>query len=298
MDSVNAASAASPVNKSSLTARVISAVVLLPVIAGLVWWSVWSVAVAVFAATVVGLLELYGAFAAGGYQPRAGVGLGVAIGLVLAVLLGPQIGFDLLPLVLTLAVLASLIVELPRHSHEGALPAWALTLAGALYIGWLLSHFILLRRLTTPLDPSVFTPLGIEAGAAWVYMVLAITFIQDTAAYFVGRRWGRRKMAPALSPKKTWEGAAGGLVGAIVASLICIRLLGLPISLGAGVLLGIVGGVVGPLGDLAESLIKRQVGLKDAGNIIPGHGGILDRADSLLFTAPALFYLIRLFARV
>src|SRR6185436_8857704 len=108
--------------------------------------------------------------------------------------------------------------------------------------------------------------------------------------------WGRHKMAPTLSPKKTWEGAAGGLIGAVVASLVCIPLLGLPLGPGAGLVLGIVGGVVGPLGDLAESLIKRQVGLKDAGNLIPGHGGILDRADSLLFTIPILYYLIRLFA--
>ncbi|HEY3232626.1 MAG TPA: phosphatidate cytidylyltransferase, partial [Roseiflexaceae bacterium] len=105
----------------------------------------------------------------------------------------------------------------------------------------------------------------------------------------------RRQMAPLLSPKKTWEGAVGGLVGSVTASLVCIPLLGLPLTLGAGVVIGLVGGVVGPLGDLAESLIKRQVGLKDAGSIIPGHGGVLDRADSLLFTAPTLFYLITLF---
>ncbi len=293
MDNANAASAASPVNKSSLTSRVISAFVLLPVIAVLVWWSVWSVAVAVVVATVISLRELYGAFAAGHYQPRVGLGLCVALALVFSV--EPFVAINLLELVLTGSILVSMIVELPRHDHEGALPAWALTLAGAIYIGWLLSHFILLRGLRTPLSSSIFTPLGIQPGAAWVYMVLAITFIQDTAAYFVGRSMGRRQMAPLLSPKKTWEGAVGGLVGSVTASLVCIPLLGLPLTLGAGVVIGLVGGVVGPLGDLAESLIKRQVGLKDAGSIIPGHGGVLDRADSLLFTAPTLFYLITLF---
>jgi phosphatidate cytidylyltransferase len=298
MDSANAASAVSPANNSSLTSRVISALVLLPVIAALVWWSVWPVVVAVAAATVIGLLELYGAFAAGGYRPRTGLGLSIGLALVLAVALQPIVSFDLLPLALTGAILASLIAELLRPGHESALPDWALTLAGAFYVGWLLSHFILLRELTKPLMAAPLSPLGIEPGAAWVYLTLAITFLQDTIAYFVGRSLGRHKLAPTLSPKKTWEGAAGGMAGAIIGSLAGILLLGLPINIGAGVLLGVVGGVVGPLGDLAESLIKRQVGLKDAGSIIPGHGGVLDRADSLLFTAPALYYLIRLFTGV
>ncbi len=295
MDSANAASAASPANKSSLASRVISALVLLPVIALLVWWSVWPVVVGVAVATVIGLLELYGAFAAGGYRARTGLGIGIGLALVLSVGLQPLISFELLPLALTGAILVGLTAELLRPGQEGTLPRWALTLAGALYVGWLLSHFILLRELTKPLLPAPLSPLDIEPGAAWVYFTLAITFLQDTTAYFVGRSLGRHKLAPALSPKKTWEGAAGGMVGAVAGSLAGMYLLGLPIGLVAAVLLGIVGGIVGPLGDLAESMIKRQVGLKDAGNIIPGHGGVLDRADSLMFTAPALYYLIRFF---
>ncbi|HET9224271.1 MAG TPA: phosphatidate cytidylyltransferase [Roseiflexaceae bacterium] len=296
MDNANAASAVSPTNKSSLASRVLSALVLLPVIALLVWWSIWPVVVAVVAATFIGLLELYSAFTAGGYRPHTALGIGIGLAVVLAVALRLVISYDLLPLVLTLAIMVSLIAALFRRNQEGALPAWALTVAGALYIGWLLSHFIMLRALDKPLLPAPLTPLRIEPGAAWVYLTLAITFLQDTTAYFVGRSLGRHKLAPTLSPKKTWEGAAGGMIGAIVGSLACVLLLGLPISLGAGVVLGVVGGIVGPLGDLAESLIKRQVGLKDAGQIIPGHGGVLDRADSLLFTAPALYYLILLFA--
>jgi phosphatidate cytidylyltransferase len=297
MDSANAASAVSPANKTSLASRVVSALVLLPVIVALVWWSVWSVAAAVIAAAIICLIELYGAFAAGGYRPRTSLGLGVALALVLSAALRPIVAFDLLPLALTASILASLIAELLRKDTEAALPSWALSLAGALYIGWLLSHFMLLRQLDTPLNAAPLAPLRIESGAAWVYLTLAITFLQDTAAYFVGRGLGRHKLAPRLSPKKTWEGAIGGMAGAVGGSLLGILLLGLPISLGAGAVLGIVGGVVGPLGDLAESLIKRQVGLKDAGRIIPGHGGVLDRADSLLFTAPTLYYLILLFTR-
>ncbi len=194
--------------------------------------------------------------------------------------------------------MASLIAELPRHDHDGALPAWALTFSGALYIAWLLSHFVLLRALQIPLNPAPALRARDRVGRRLGHiLVLAITFLQDTAAYFVGRSLGKHKLAPVLSPKKTVEGAIGGLVGAVAASLICIPLLGLPLSIVSGVVIGIIGGIAGPLGDLAESLIKRQVGLKDIGKIIPGHGGVLDRADSLLFTAPVLYYLILLFAQ-
>jgi len=299
MDSANAASAASPRNKSSLGQRVASAAVLLPIVAGVVWWSVWSVAAVVALASVIGLIELCGALRQGGYRPRLWVGLASGLLVLGAIALRPLLGFDALLLALTLAVIGSLMIELTRHQEPGVLASWALTLAGALYIAWLFGHFILLRALVTPLRDGLLTPLnlGIEPGAAWIYFVLAITWIQDTAAYFVGRKLGRHKLAPILSPKKTWEGAAGGMLGAVLGALIGVLLLGLPISLGQAALLGAVGGVVGPLGDLSESMIKRQVGLKDAGNLIPGHGGILDRTDSLLFTGPVLYYLILLLAR-
>lgn len=294
MDSANAASAVSRRNEGSLAQRVLSALLILPLAIGLVWWSAWAVTAAVMVVIAVGLLELYGAFARGQYRPQVALGVATGLALALAVALRGVSPFDPFPLVLTLVILVGLIVELARPTHADALPDWALTLAGALYVGWLFSHLILLRALATPLRAGPLTPLNLSSGAAWVYLVLAITWLQDTVAYFVGRRWGRHKMAPILSPKKTWEGAIGGLVGAIAGAVLCVPLFGLPITLGAGALLGVVGGIVGPLGDLCESLIKRRVGLKDAGNLIPGHGGLLDRVDSLLFTAPVLFYLITL----
>ena len=297
MDSANAASAASPRNSGSLAQRLLSAALLLPLLVVLVWWSVWSVAATVILATVASLLELYSAFRQGGYQPRTLVGIGGALALILAIWFQPMVGFDLLLPVVTFVIVISLVVELTYPQQPGSLPAWGLTLAGAFYVAWLLSHFILLRSLSAPaLHASIFTPLGMQPGVAWIYYACAITWLQDTSAYFVGRQFGRHKLAPILSPKKTWEGAAGGMIGAILTGLVCVWLLGLPITLLQGALLGLVGGIVGPLGDLSESLIKRQVGLKDAGSLIPGHGGILDRADSLLFTIPILYYLIKLFA--
>jgi phosphatidate cytidylyltransferase len=296
MDSANAASAASPKNKSSLAQRVLSAIVLLPLVIAVAWWSVWSVAVTVAVAAVIGLIELYGAFRVGGFQPRLAVGIAITLGLIATFALQSLTAIDLILPVITLTVVGSLVVEVVDYREHGALPSWGLSLAGALYLGWLFGHFVLLRALETPLRESVFSSLHIASGTAWIFLIMAITWLQDSAAYFVGRWSGRHKMAPLLSPKKSWEGAAGGLAGSLIAALICVPLLGLPITLVQGALLGLVGAVVGPLGDLAESLIKRQVGLKDAGNLIPGHGGILDRADSLLFNGAILYYLIRLIA--
>jgi phosphatidate cytidylyltransferase len=297
MDSANAASAASPRNSGSLAQRLLSAALLLPLLIVLVWWSVWSVAVTVMLATVVSLIELYSAFRQGGYQPRTLAGIGSALALIVAIGFQAIAGVDLLLPVITLVIIVSLVAELAYAHQPAMLPSWGLTLAGAFYIAWLLSHFILLRSFSAPpLRASIFTPLRMSPGVAWIYYACAITWLQDTSAYFVGRQFGRHKLAPILSPKKTWEGAAGGMIGAIITGVVCVWLLGLPITLLQGALLGVVGGIVGPLGDLSESLIKRQVGLKDAGSLIPGHGGILDRADSLLFTIPILYYLIRLFA--
>jgi len=296
MDNANAASAASPRNKGSLAQRLLSAAILLPLLIVLAWWSVWSVAAAVALATVVGLIELYSAFRQGGYQPRTLVGIGSGLAIIIAIGFQPLVAFDLLLPIVTCVVIVSLVAEMAYPQQPGSLPSWGLTFAGAFYIAWLLSHFILLRSLGAPaLHDTILTQLGMQPGVAWIYCCCAITWLQDTSAYFIGRRFGRHKLAPILSPKKTWEGAAGGMIGAIFTGVVCVLLLGLPITLLQGALLGVVGGIVGPLGDLSESLIKRQVGLKDAGNLIPGHGGILDRADSLLFTIPVLYYLIKLF---
>ena len=208
MDSANAASGASAKRSSSLAQRVLTAAIAVPVLAGLIWLGVWSLALLVTAAVVVGLNELYGGFTHAGFRPR--VAVGIAAGLLFCVVAAtrPFTPADLIGPALALIVCGSLLAELARRDREGALVNWALTLAGACYVGWLFSHFILLRQLQTPLRPgSLLALLHIDAGAAWVYAVLAITWLQDTGAYFTGRAIGRHKMAPALSPNKTWEGA-------------------------------------------------------------------------------------------
>ncbi len=276
---------------SNLAQRVLSAVVLLPILAAVVWLGGWWVSGAVLVAAVLALRELYAMLVAGGHHPRP-IGYLVAAALVGAAVAEVRWGWHLLPAVLTLAIIATLAGEVLRRDHAGALLNWVLTLGGALYVAWLLAHFVFLRGLAQPLGPAPLAGLFHDAGAAWIVLALAIVFVCDSGAYFVGRTFGRHRMAPVVSPKKSWEGAAGGLVAAVLAALACRWLLGLPLGWAWTVVLGVVGSTVGQIGDLAESLIKRQVGVKDSGTLIPGHGGVLDRVDSLLFTVPVLYYCI------
>ncbi len=293
MHNVSVDLVASPKRISSLAQRLMSVIVILPLILLLIYWGVWSLALTTATAVVVCLVEYYRALTKVGYHPRPFVGVASGLLFCCAALFQSHVSFDLTGLVLSTVVMLMLVSELLRHDHEQGLLGWALTFAGACYIGWLFSYYILLGKIETPLEGGVITSLiPMRSGAAWVYLVLAITWIQDGAAYFVGRSFGRHKMAPTVSPNKSWEGAIGGFFGSILASVLTVFLLGLPISYPIAILLGAIGGVVAPIGDLAESTIKRRIGLKDMGNIMPGHGGLFDRADSMLFAAPVLYYMI------
>jgi phosphatidate cytidylyltransferase len=168
-----------------------------------------------------------------------------------------------------------------RRNRPGSLASWATALAGAAYIGLSLSYFIRLRAL--------------DQGLALVAVALIGTWVSDSGAYFVGITWGKRRLAPEISPNKSWEGVWGGLAtGVLAVWLMGWLLLGLPHW--QGVLLGVALVAAATLGDLAESVIKRQVGVKDSGALIPGHGGMLDRVDSLLFVAPTVYYCVMLFS--
>lgn len=302
MDSVSGASVELLQNNvNPLVQRFLSALLLLPLITGLIYIGYWPVALCVAVAILVALLELYTVFQRGGYQPRiiAGTGCGFlfwAAAIAQTNLPADMLRFEWSGLAFALGLLILLAAELLRHDHERSLINWALTFSGACYVGWLFSHYVLLRALPGPPAGSAgwLAPLSIPPGAAWLYCVLAITWMADTGAFFVGRQFGRRQMAPSISPHKSWEGAVGGLVAAVGTSVLAVALLGLPLTLGEMVLLGLVGGIAGPIGDLSVSLIKRQLGLKDSGRLIPGHGGVLDRMDSMLFTGPLCYYLILL----
>jgi phosphatidate cytidylyltransferase len=183
---------------------------------------------------------------------------------------------------LTLIVLALFLYALlTKRSLSESIPATAITLFGILYVSWLLSHLVLLR--------------GLSSGKELVFYVLLVVWAGDTGAYYVGSYLGQHKLAPVISPKKTIEGAVGGLIASLLASCIAkwtfLPLLDYRHCLALGLLLA----VISQLGDLGESMLKRAVNIKDSGTILPGHGGILDRLDGVMFAAPVLYYYVMLF---
>lgn len=176
------------------------------------------------------------------------------------------------------AVVLSLLLLLARGNTEGAALGWAWTLAGILYVGWTLGHA---ARLEVRPD-----------GPRWLLFVLFATFAVDTVAFAVGRAIGRRRLAPSISPGKTQEGAIAGLLAGLVAAPVLGALLGLPLSLVESAALGVAISIAAQLGDLAESLLKRSARVKDAGGLIPGHGGVLDRYDSIVIPLLLVYYYV------
>lgn len=180
--------------------------------------------------------------------------------------------WNVLRLALPLVLMFSLWLPLRSPRLDGALVGWALTVAGALYIGILLAQVIVVRNLNRGWELALMTIINV-----WV---------NDTAAYLFGTRFGKHRLAPRISPKKSWEGAfAGGACGTL-AGLATGWLLLPDAGMAHLIVLNLLLAVAGIAGDLAESFIKRQVDAKDAGGVIPGHGGLLDRIDSLMFAFP------------
>ena len=184
---------------------------------------------------------------------------------------------SLLLAVLTFAVMTVLMLNLLRIRKKGLDMAHAgRVILGILYIPLLMSHFILIRRT--------------QSGVLWIFFILVLAFAGDVAAYYIGRRLGKRKLLPEVSPGKTVEGTIGLIAGSIVGCLL-FKLFFFPmLPIAHAAILGLVGSVIGQLGDLSESALKRAAGVKDSGVLLPGHGGILDRLDCLMFITPFVFY--------
>lgn len=258
---------------SGLGKRLASALVLLPVFV----WIVVGAPAWVFGAMVVlvaarGQWELTGMFERAGVRTWRPLALCAGIA-VTASFAAPRLTAPTFTLALLTVLAASL------RCGPGRTLAWeplGVAVLGIAYVNWLLGHAIRLRDL--------------EAGVAWVLLLVAVTWVGETAAYVAGSLVGRRKLAPIVSPNKTVEGAVAQLVASVAASLVVRASFFPDLALGHAIAVGALLGVAGQVGDLAESVLKRSVGTKDTAQLIPGHGGILDRIDGLLFNAPVLFY--------
>jgi phosphatidate cytidylyltransferase len=176
-------------------------------------------------------------------------------------------------------VVATAVLVRKRHLGEAG-RTFAYALAGLMYV---------------PMLGCVWPLLKHDFGPQWLFLALALAFSSDTAAYFAGRAFGKHKLYEAVSPKKTIEGSIGGLFGGVLAMVgFGHYWLAPELPLVHAIVLGVVGSVLGQIGDLVESMIKRTFGVKDSGQVLPGHGGMLDRVDGLLFVAPLVYYYAKL----
>lgn len=257
--------------------RILSAVVgLLVVVPVIIWGGAPGIEALAALALVVGLWE-YGRMALPENAPLRWSTLLLGSGVFVALLHGGS-GWALGAVVGGLLASFALVMAFAREAR-GSLDLVARVVLGWSWLGLLLPWLVMVRRL--------------EHGLGMLFVLLGAIWLCDSGAYFVGRSIGRHHMSPTWSPKKTWEGTAGGLLVATVGVVVIGRLAGVGLADWKLAVIGFSVGVAGVVGDLAESLVKRAAGVKDSGRIMPGHGGILDRVDSLLFGAPVLFFAVR-----
>ena len=310
---------------SNHTTRVLVALVAIPVILLLAMAGGFYFFLLVATISTIALYEFYNLAKIKGASPQVELGLvfGLCVNLAFmhyrlqSMLVGFLAGAglavpfptmaQLILILLLLFVPTILIVELSRD-RGSALFNVAATISGVCYVSLLLGCFIGLRELFVPFDFPAYRFFSVHGatvseevagtidrwGGATIMSVLASIWICDSAAYYIGRRYGEHKLFERVSPKKTWEGAIAGLIFGVL-TFVAAKYLVLPyLSIANSIVCGGIVGVFGQIGDLSESLLKRDARVKDSSQLIPGHGGILDRFDSLTFVAPLVFFYLDL----
>lgn len=259
---------------SSFWSRIAVALILLPLVLGVVWIGGWWLFALALAGGLMALHELY--VMGRGLRP---IVLGGYVGLILT-LLGTELGgMDWLVGGLLSTVLVSFVIFGFSDARPSATAAISLTLLGVVWVGGGIGCLLLLRQIPTNGQLAIFT-------------VLIAVFADDTAAYLVGRTIGRHKLAPTISPGKSWEGFIAGTIAAMAVAFFAMYDQGFLTDLEA-LLLGAAIALSSTLGDLFESALKRDLGVKDSGRALAAHGGMLDRLDSLLWAGPTAFYVVQ-----
>jgi phosphatidate cytidylyltransferase len=287
---------------SDLQLRLLTASVLIP-------WVLWAIAQGglwvlgtVIVVTLVAQRELYGLIEDKGAHPITGLGLAAGAALPVVAYVGNEYHATVL---MTVALLVAMILQLGRRQSTEALASISGTFFGIFYVGWLLSHAVVLREfhrvMLARYGESEAMQLGIvpDSGAFLLVFTLAVVVWSDAGAYFAGRAYGQHKLAPRISPGKTVEGAIGGVIGGTISGLVFKGLFELwwpelsqLIGWWAVAIFGVILSIVAIVGDLVESLLKRDAQVKDAGAVLPGMGGVLDRIDSPLLAIPVMYYMM------
>ena len=288
--------------RSETLTRFLTAAVLVPTVlwvivqGGLIYLGV------VIGFVVLGQREFYHLIEEKGARPLWSLGLGAGAALPVIAYVGNEYHATLL---MTAVLLALMVAQLRKRNITESLASLSGTFFGVVYVGWLLSHIVVLRHFdeaaAARFNAVDVAAAGLVPGAGIFFVIYTLTVVVncDAGAYFAGRAYGRHKLAPRVSPGKSVEGAIGGILWGTTAGLICkavfdqfwpslSQALDYPVLLGTGVVIAIVGIV----GDLVESLLKRDAALKDAGSLLPGMGGILDRIDAPLLAVPVMHYLL------
>jgi len=262
----------------NLIVRVVTALVLLPGVLWLIWRGGMPFAALIAVAAAACALELN--------QLSGTAVTGAAVASLAGAFAIPLLreaqrdGLDVSAVLAAVVILAFTDALLFESELANAPRRVGVAVLGAAYPGVLLASLVPLRQL--------------PRGEWWILLAVTVTWLNDTVAYFAGRALGRRKLYERISPSKTWEGAAGGAAGSIAGALV-VRQAWLPeVPIWGAALIGAGAAILGPLGDLSESMLKRAFGAKDSGRLLPGHGGLLDRIDALLFNAPFVLLCARL----
>jgi phosphatidate cytidylyltransferase len=288
---------------SNLTQRIIVAAIGIPIVI-YVSFKPFSLLGLVLIFALIAVHEFYGLAKVKGFVPQVGIGMTLTAFIVLSFahfrLPAVSLTSDLLPLVLILGVIATMTAELWK-GYPNPLVQIAITLAGAVYVGIGLGGFYGVHEYffihAAMAQTAQSVPDLVQTAAYFTIAMLASIWICDSAAFAVGRKIGKHKIAARVSPNKSWEGGIAGLMAAILVWF-AVRAFAPPlynISIVTCIAMGLIVGVFGQIGDFAESLIKRDAGVKDSSTLIPGHGGVLDRLDSILFVAPLTYLYLHLF---